>query len=92
MVLSNSFWESIWFFPISHINNFTTISLFCFISSTKFSIALMRSTTFIVGHKPFPLSNALHAESSALIASPLPKLGISPSKVGLYSGVDEIVE
>ena len=52
----------------------------------------MRSTTFIVGHKPLPLSNALQAESSALIASALPKLGISPSKVGLYSGVDEIVE
>ena len=68
------------------------VSLFVFISATKFSIAFILSKTFMVGQIPFPLSNASHAESNASIASFFPKNGISPNLVGLYFLFEEIVE
>lgn len=50
------------------------------------------STTFIVGHKPFPLSYAVTAEFKASKASFSPKVGMVPSSVGLYVDVEEMEE
>ena len=82
-VLSNSFSESLRFFPISHINNFTTSSLFKIIKSTNFCIQLILSYTFIVGHSPVPLAYALSAASRANNACFSSIFGESPKTVYL---------
>ena len=53
---------------------------------------LMRSATFIVGHKPCPLLYATLAAFTASRASASPIEGIEPNIVGAYSSVEEIVE
>ncbi|MNE49395.1 hypothetical protein D3C80_1439110 [compost metagenome] len=53
---------------------------------------LIRSTTFIVGHKPCPILYALVAASTTSAASFSAIKGIDPNKVGEYFSVEEIVE
>mmetsp|Transcript_23283 Transcript_23283/g.64512 ORF Transcript_23283/g.64512 Transcript_23283/m.64512 type:complete len:346 (+) Transcript_23283:821-1858(+) len=96
MVRSNSAAASDEFLQISHMRALTMLSREGLRSSTKRSMAAIRSASDIWGQRPWPLSQALAAastactESASLKAATLPitaRLPVSKSTMGLVTSV-----